>query len=433
MRISVIGLGYVGAVTAGCLARHGHSIVGVDVRPQHVEDFNAGFWPGMEPGLSDLLKAAKEKGLLSATLSCQEAVLSTDITLICVGTPATVAGSQDLSHVRQVLKEIAAALRKKSDKHAVVLRSAVLPGSTARLTSDLLIEQEASGFLKVFYYPEFMREGTAVEDFENPSLTVVGTRDGTRPPAELMSAIFGEKAVVLNWPTAELLKSACNAFHATKVAFANEIGRLGKRFQIDARMVMELLCQDTRLNMSPCYLRPGNPFGGACLPKDVRVLMHHGRQQGLYLPLIESLLLSNDQHRQTLLGAITESGHNEVVILGLSFKADTGDLRESAMVGVAQTLFGLGYTLRIYDPSLNLDAVSAGNKRVIDTQMPHLASVFCSDLAAAIGQQGLIVAAQKCAGIPELSRLVTQKHAILDLNGWPELKGLAAKYEGLCW
>ena len=434
MKISIFGLGYVGAVTAGCLARQGHSIVGVDVHPQKVELFNRGVPPIIEPGLDELLKEAQAKGLLRATQSCAEAINATEMSIVCVGTPSTAAGGLDLSYVRQVLKEINAALRKKKPQsHALVMRSTMLPGSTARLAGDLLVDLELGGLVKIFYFPEFLREGTAVADFDEPSLAVVGTRDGTAPPKEMMTGLFGEKTAVVNWPTAELVKYTCNAFHATKVAFANEIGRLGKQMQIDADTVMALLCQDTRLNLSPYYLRPGNPFGGSCLPKDVRALTHYGRHQGLHLPLIESLIPSNERHLQSLLGLVTESGQSEVVILGLAFKSNTDDLRESPMVNLAQTLLGRGHKLRIYDPALNLAALVGSNKRLIDAQMPHLASLLCPDLATAIGTQGLIVAAQKCVPLEELDKVVTAQHHILDVNGWRELQGLAGKYEGFCW
>jgi GDP-mannose 6-dehydrogenase len=278
-----------------------------------------------------------------------------------------------------------------------------------------------------------LREGTAVADFDNPSLAVVGTRDGSHPPTELMKVLFGEQGSVMNWQTAEMVKYACNAFHATKVAFANEVGRLGKELQIDAQKVMSLLCQDTKLNVSAYYLLPGNPFGGSCLPKDVRALAQLGRQRGLNLPLIENLLTSNERHLQSLLKLISESNQSEVVILGLSFKPNTDDLRESAMVEVAQTLPGRGFKLRIHDPQLNLSRIVGRNKRVIDEKMPHLTSLLHHDLAAAIGQQGLVVVAQKCASIADLAKCLTPRHQVLDVNGWPELRSLPVKYEGFCW
>ena len=433
MRISIFGLGYVGAVTAGCLARQGHSIVGVDVHPQKVEAFNDGVAPIVEPGLDDLLKAAKAKGHLRATASCEEAISETEVSLVCVGTPSKVGGAPDLSFVRNVTQQIGDALRRKMKEHTLVLRSTMLPGSTAQLAQDFLSDLTAVRLLRVYYHPEFMRESTAVADFDDPALAIVGARDGSAPPPELMRSLFGEKATVVDWPMAEMVKYACNYFHATKIAFANEIGRLGKQMNIDSRRVMELVCQDTKLNLSPTYLLPGNPFGGSCLPKDVRALAHHARQQGLNLPVLENLLASNERHLQSLLSLIAESGQGEVVILGLAFKAQTDDLRESAMLEVAQTLLGRGCKLRIYDPTLNLETLVGSNKRVIETKMPHLASLLCPDLKTAIGTEGLIVAAQKCAPLEELKKFVTAEHQVLDVNGWPELRELPAKYEGFCW
>jgi GDP-mannose 6-dehydrogenase len=355
------------------------------------------------------------------------------VSIVCVGTPSKVGGAPDLSFVRKVTQQVADALRKKIKEHTLVLRSTMLPGSTAQLAQDFLSDLTAVRLLRVYYYPEFMRESTAVADFGDPALAIVGTRDGSPPPRELMSGLFGEKAAVVDWPMAEMVKYACNLFHATKISFANEIGRLGKQMGIDSRRVMELLCQDTKLNLSPVYLRPGNPFGGSCLPKDVRALAHHARQHGLNLPMLENLLASNERHLQSLLSLIAESAQGEVVILGLAFKAQTDDLRESAMLEVAQTLLGRGCKLRIYDPTLNLEMLVGSNKRVIDAKMPHLASLLCPDLKTAIGAQGLIVAAQKCAAMEELRGLVTAEHQVLDVNGWPELRELPCRYEGFCW
>jgi GDP-mannose 6-dehydrogenase len=434
MNISIFGLGYVGAVTAGCLAKQGHTIIGVDVHPQKVDALNQGIPPIVEPSLEELLKDARVKGRLRATLSCDEAIAASDLSIVCVGTPSNVAGALDLTFVRRVSREIADALRAKRRRHALVLRSTMLPGSTAQLVEDAFADLVRDGSLGVFYFPEFLRESTAVKDFQQPSLTVVGTRDGGRPPAELMCALFHDgAAVVVDWQTAEMVKYACNAFHAAKMTFANEIGRVGKQVGVDARAVMELLCRDTRLNLSPLYLKPGNPFGGSCLPKDVRALTNHARVQGVTLPLLENILLSNERHLHSLLALIERAEQREVVILGLTFKANTDDLRESAMVEVAQGLLGRGYQLRIYDPALNLSALIGANKRVIDTKMPHLACLLKRDLAAAVGQCGLIVAAQQCATIADLKKCVTPQHHVLDVNGWPELRELPARYEGFCW
>ena len=432
MKISIFGLGYVGAVTAGCLAEQGHEVIGVDVQPQKVEDLNRGHAPIVEPGLEALLWQAAGKRLLRATSNNTEAIAGSDVSLICVGTPSKHNGEIDLSHVQQVTREITQELRNSKKRHALIFRSTMLPGSTGRLVSELLSDLVESGRVEVLYYPEFLREGTAVADFRDPSLAVVGTRDG-QPFSSELKTLLGGKSPVADWRTAELLKYACNAFHATKIAFANEIGRMGKEMQIDAQAVMKLLCQDARLNISPYYLRPGNPFGGSCLPKDVRALGHFGRQHGLSLPLIENLLVTNQQHLQALLSLIAERGHTEIVILGLSFKPDTDDLRESAMVEVAQNLLGHGYQVRIYDPQLNLARLVGSNKRLIDVRMPHLATLLHDDLGTALGKGGLVLAAQKCVTISELAKCVTPQHHVLDINGWPELCKLPSKYEGFCW
>lgn len=433
MKISIFGLGYVGAVTAGCLTEQGHEVIGVDVQKQKVEDLNRGQAPIVEPGLDALLYQAAGKRLLRATTNCGEAIAGSDVSLVCVGTPSKHNGEIDLKHVQQVAREIADELRKKSKKrHTLIFRSTMLPGSTESLVREFLMDLAESGALDVLYYPEFLREGTAVADFRDPSLAVVGTRDGA-PFRKELRALLGEKTSVTDWRTAELTKYACNAFHAAKIAFANEIGRLGKEAAVDAQTVMSLLCEDSRLNISPYYLRPGNPFGGSCLPKDVRALGHFGRQRGLSLPLIENLLLTNQHHLHSLLSLIAERGRKEIVILGLSFKANTDDLRESAMVEVAQNLLGHGYQVRIYDPQLNLARLVGSNKRLIDVRMPHLATLLHDGLDAALGERGLVLAAQKCVTVSELAKCVTSEHHVIDINGWADLRKLPCGYEGFCW
>jgi len=432
MNISIFGLGYVGAVTAGCLARQGHRITGVDVQPQKVANFNRGAPPIIEPELDRLFHDANAAGLLRASEDTAEAIASTEVSIVCVGTPSTVTGAIDLSGVRSVTAEIATALRSTAKRHSLIFRSTMIPGSTSAIVAAELADLESSGRVPVFYHPEFLREGTAVADFERPSLSVVGTRTGAAPEAGL-AGLFGAGATAVTWETAEMVKYACNAFHATKVAFANEIGRLGKELRIDSQAVMRLLCQDTRLNLSPYYLRPGNPFGGSCLPKDVRALIQLAREQAVSLPVLENILPSNERHLQALLQAITQGTEREVVILGLSFKPDTDDLRGSSMVEVARALLARDYQLRIYDPALNLAALVGANKRVIDAQMPHLAALLKPDLASAIGGRGVIVAAQPCATIAELANCVTAQHRVIDVNGWPGLKTLRARYEGFCW
>lgn len=431
MNLSVFGLGYVGAVTAGCLARRGHTVIGVDVSEHKVDLIARGESPIVEPGLPEAIREAHRSGKLTATRDCDEAIRSSEVSIVCVGTPSAPTGALDLSFVKNVTKEIAEAVRRKGRRHALVFRSTMLPGSTASLTQEF--QALEAGLIDVFYFPEFMREGTAVEDFEKPSLAAVGTRDGAQVPDALMTGLFGSDAEVVDWNTAEMLKYACNAFHAAKIVFANEVGRLGKQLNVDSRRVMGLLCRDTRLNISPYYLRPGNPFGGSCLPKDVRAVSHLARQVGLHLPLVESLGASNERHLQSLLGLVAELAPSEVIILGLSFKANTDDLRESSMVEVAQHLLGRGFAVRIYDPALNLAGLTGSNKRLIDARMPHLASLLKKDLKEAMGTRGLVLASQRCASIDELRASVSPEHAFLDVNGWPDLAKIGSPVHGFCW
>lgn len=433
MNISVFGLGYVGAVTAGCLSHRGHRVVGVDLEGPKVEAIRRGESPIIEPGLEDFIQEGVRTGRLTATASCQEAITSTELSLVCVGTPSLPSGALDLGYVQAVAADIAWAIRAKGRPHALVFRSTMLPGTTAQLVATHFKDLCESGGLEVYFFPEFMREGTAVADFEDPSLAVVGTERGQAPAPALLEALFGNQVEVCNWATAELIKYACNAFHATKVTFANEVGRLGKSLGVDARRIMGLVCRDTRLNLSPYYMRPGNPFGGSCLPKDLRALTHQGRLSALQLPLLESLLPSNERHLQSLLTQILELQKRDVVILGLAFKSQTDDLRESAMVEVAQTLLGRGYQVRIYDPALNLSALVGSNKRLIDARMPHLATLLKPDLASAVGNGGTVVVAQRCAAVSDLAPLLNPGHAILDVNGWPELSRLGVPYHGFCW
>ncbi len=432
MRISIFGLGYVGAVTGACLASHGHSVVGVDINQQKVEDFSLGHPSIIEPGMEILLATAKEKGLLKGTRDCCEAIRESEVSIVCVGTPSSASGALDLSYVRQVSEELAGAIRKKGTKHYLILRSTMLPGSTEKLVEVYFKDLVESALLEVYYFPEFLREGTAIKDFEKPALVVVGTSDGL-PPSPEMEPIFGLQVEVVKWCTAELIKYGCNAFHALKITFANEVGRLGKELGLDTLSVMRILCRDTKLNISSAYLRPGNPFGGSCLPKDVRALTDYARRNGVSMPVIENLISSNQQHLSLMLKLVESSGCREVVILGLSFKSNTDDLRESPMVEVAQILLGRGYEVRIFDPLLNVPALLGSNKRLIDVRMPHLASLLKQTLREAVGERGMIIASQPCVPLEELKELVSAEHQILDVNGWTELQVLPAQYHGFCW
>lgn len=433
MNISIFGLGYVGAVTAGCLTEAGHGVIGADVYPEKVDALNRGQSPIVEPELDALLAAACANGKLRATTSAEDAVTSTDASIICVGTPSLESGRLDLQYVRGVSAEIAEILKRTGKRHGLIFRSTMLPGSTRTMVEAFFGELIASGQVTVLYCPEFLREGTAVKDFRAPSLSVIGTTDSEACARPELEELLGRNPERLTWEGAELIKYACNYFHALKVAFANEIGRAGKVKGLDAAKVMEVVCKDTRLNISSYYMKPGNPFGGSCLPKDVSALAAFAREEGIVLPVLDSLIPSNGAHLDSLLALITRTGLRRVAILGLAFKNNTDDLRGSPMVAVAETLLARGYELSIYDPHLNIAELIGSNERLISRRMPHLAQLLKKSGTEAVKNADLILAAQKCVPLDELRTAVRAEQHIIDVNGWRELATLPARYEGFCW
>lgn len=433
MNVSIFGLGYVGAVTAGCLAELGHTIIGEDVQQVKVDAFNAGSSPIIEPELDGLLREASRAGRLRATTNASEAVAASDVSIICVGTPSLDSGRLNLDYVRKVSLQVAEAIRKKGKRHTVIMRSTMLPGSTRVMANEFFAELIVRGLTEIYYCPEFLREGTAVKDFREPSLRVLGTHDGNAPSTAEALELLGGDAELLAWEGAELIKYSCNYFHALKVGFANEIGRMAKFAGVDGARVMEVVCRDERLNISSYYMKPGNPFGGSCLPKDVSALSSLARMEGVNLPLLDNVLDSNAAHLDLLLKLIIGKGVRRVGLLGLAFKKDTDDLRGSPMVAVAETLLGRGYELSIYDPSLNLSRLIGRNEAEINRRMPHLASLLRETAEEVVAECDLLVASQKCVSVDELRAVVRTEQSVIDVNGWRELKTLPWKYEGVCW
>jgi GDP-mannose 6-dehydrogenase len=433
MRVSIFGLGYVGAVTAGCLTERGHRVTGVDVQPAKVDAFNSGISPIVEPELPDLLSRARRDGLLSATTDAAEAVRESEVSIVCVGTPSLASGRLNLDYVRKVAEQISAAIAAKGSRHGVIFRSTMLPGSTRGLVEEYLQPKRARGDTEIYYCPEFLREGTAVKDFREPSLCVVGTHDGSAPATSEALELLGEQAEVLAWEGAELIKYSCNYLHALKVGFANEIGRVSKFLGVDGARVMDVVCSDEKLNISPYYMKPGNPYGGSCLPKDVSALSSLARMEGINLPLLDNVRGSNEAHLDLLIKLITSKESRSVGLLGLAFKKDTDDLRGSPMVAVAETLLRPGSQLRIYDPSLNLSRLIGRNEAEINRRMPHLASLLRETAEEVVSESDIIVAAQKCVGVEVLRGIVKAEQCVIDVNGWRELEALAWRYEGLCW
>jgi GDP-mannose 6-dehydrogenase len=433
MNVSIFGLGYVGAVTAGCLTAHGHRIIGADVQEAKVRAFDAGLSPIIEPELDALLQDAKQDGRLSATTDAEKAVRESEVSIVCVGTPSLESGRLNLDYVRKVSQQIAAAVKAKGTTHTLIFRSTMLPGSTRSMVKDFLGDLVESGLLRVYYCPEFLREGTAVKDFREPSLVVIGTHDGHVPQSSEPIELLGRDPAVLAWEGAEMIKYSCNYFHALKVGFANEIGRMSKFLGVDGARVMDVVCRDTRLNISRYYMRPGNPFGGSCLPKDVSALSSFARMEGVSMPLLDNTLNTNQAHLDTLIKLITSKEKRKIGILGLAFKADTDDLRGSPMVAVAETLLGRGYELHVYDPQLNLSRLIGANEAEINRRMPHLAQLLRSSPVEVIERSEVIVASQKCARPDELATAARSDQFAIDVNGWNDLKMLPWKYEGTCW
>lgn len=433
MNISIFGLGYVGAVTAGCLTEKGHKVVGVDVQSSKVDAFNAGRSPIIEPELDALLERARSEALLDATTDVRRAIRETELSIVCVGTPSLASGRLSLDFVRKVTEQIRDALNAAEKCHTLIFRSTMLPGSTRQLVADFLKDLVEEGRLQVLYCPEFLREGTAVRDFRQPSLAVLGTQDGTAPNDMKLATLLGGNPEFLRWDEAEMIKYACNYFHAIKVGFANEIGRLSKGLGVDGARVMDVVCKDSKLNISSYYMRPGNPFGGSCLPKDVSALSSLARMEGVSLPLLDSTLASNSAHLDALIKQITQHDSRRVGLLGLSFKSDTDDLRGSPMVAVAETLLGRGYNLSIYDPQLNLSRLVGANEAEIQRRMPHLASLLRDTAGQVVAETDLIIASQACAKVEELLPHLRPDHRIIDVNGWPALKELPCHYQGVCW
>lgn len=433
MNISVFGLGYVGAVTAACLAQKGHRIIGVDLHAAKVAAFNQGISPIVEPGLDALLKSGSESRQITATLDAAEAVAQSEASIICVGTPSLPSGSLDLNFVLSVTTQIAQALSTLPKDHVIIFRSTMLPGSTRRIVREVLASLVQAGRLQIYYCPEFLREGTAVRDFDEPSLAVVGTEDGTSPVPVEISGLLGGKPELLRWEGAEMIKYSCNYFHALKVGFANEIGRLCKQLGEDGKRVMQVVCEDRKLNISSYYMRPGAPFGGSCLPKDVSALHAFVRQQGLTLPLLENTLATNAAHQQLFVQLIEGKQKRRIGFLGLAFKADTDDLRGSPLVAAAETLYGRGHAISIYDPQINLSRLIGSNEQQIQQRMPHLAQLMKATPNEVLQNSDVIVISQKCTTIDALLPDVRADHFVIDINGWEDLKSLPWQYDGICW
>lgn len=438
MRISVIGLGYVGAVSAACLARRGHAVVGVDVNPRKVDLVNDGQAPVLEPGLPEAIAEAKESGRLRATEDAVEAVRTTDVSLVCVGTPSGSQGSLSLAAIERVCADIGPALRSSARRHTVVIRSTILPGTSDQTIIPAL---ESSSGLKAgrdFGFavnPEYLREGSGVADFDNPEKTVIGELDAASgDPIAEMYGNFADRIFRVPIRVAETAKYVDNAFHALKVGFANEVGALSRHFGIDSHQLMDIFKSDRKLNISEAYLTPGFCFGGSCLPKDLRALVHTAHGSHVDVPILKSVLESNEAHFRRTYELLTANGRRRVGLLGLAFKPGTDELRESPFVDLAERLLGKGYDLRIYDPSIHLPSLTGTNRDYIEEHLPHLKELLAETAREVVEHAETCVVASRHA---EVGRALARAEGrlIVDLVRLPHAAELEriSEYHGVAW
>jgi GDP-mannose 6-dehydrogenase len=440
MRITVIGLGYVGAVSAGCLARRGHEIVGVDVNPLKVDAINNGEAPVMEPGLLEAISGAVQAGRLRATHDVAEAIRATELSLICVGTPSGPQGSLDLTALNRVCEGIGPVLRDIEHRHTVVVRSTVLPGTTEDLVIAAL--ERTSGLkagrdFGVAMNPEYLREGTAVADFDTPQKTVIGQLDdASGDPIVEMYGDMADQIFRVPIRVAEAAKYVDNAFHALKVGFANEVGALSVEFGIDSYQLMEIFKSDHKLNISEAYLTPGFSFGGSCLPKDLRALTHRAKSAHVEVPILDSVLRSNEAHFRRTYDLLTANGRRRIGLFGLAFKPNTDELRESPFVELAERLIGKGYDLRIYDPQIHLPSLTGANREYIEEHLPHLKQLLAESAHEVAEYAETCIVASKHDEVSRALEAVNGRgRMIIDLVRLPNAAALERKdeYHGVAW
>ena len=438
MKIAVFGLGYVGSVTSACLASLGHRVTGVDISEHKVADINAGRSPIVERDLPGLIEENVKAGRLTATTDATGGVKDADLILVCVGTPSRDDGSLDLAHAVHAAAQVGKALAAHPHQAVVVFRSTMLPGSVESVLVPAI--ESASGLtwgkdFGVCYNPEFLREGTAVADFFEAPYTILGVREEreAEPVAALYAKLPGDLHTV-DLRTAEMLKYVNNSFHALKVAFANEVGRLCQRESIDSHEVMRLVCMDTKLNLSPYYLRPGFAFGGSCLPKDLRAITHRARERNLDLPVLDAVLRSNDVHVQAAVAAVERQRKKKVGVLGLSFKAETDDLRESPIVRVVGTLVGKGYELLLHDNHVNVARLVGANRDFLEREIPYLERLFRTDAREVVQSSEVVVIANSHPAYREVATWLNGDQVVVDFVRLLEPRQVpGGRYVGLAW
>jgi GDP-mannose 6-dehydrogenase len=438
LSISIFGLGYVGSVTAACLAHMGHRVMGVDVNRAKVEMLDSGRSPIIEAGMSELVAETNKACRLHATTDANAAVVGSDVSFLCVGTPSLPSGKLDLSHVEHVASEVGTALKTKNSHHLVVLRSTVLPGTTESIVIPALEKssgRKAGVDFTVCYNPEFMREGSAIADFRQPPYTVLGAQSSAH--LALLRELYADVPAEIfetTIPAAELTKYVSNAFHALKVGFANEIGTLCKRMNVDTHTITQIFTSDTRLNISSAYLTPGFAFGGSCLPKDLRAITYRAKELDLRLPLLESIMSSNAEHVNRAVDAVLRTKKKKVAMLGLSFKAGTDDLRESPQVQLIKRLLGEGLQVQVWDQNVSLGHLAGSNRQYIEDVIPHIGSLLSTDFNKVVKSGEVVIVGTRLEDDNQLSGQLLSHQIVIDLvNLERSHRPRAVAYEGICW
>jgi GDP-mannose 6-dehydrogenase len=436
VKISVFGLGYVGTVSAACLASEGHEVIGVDPQPLKVALINSGKSPIIERDIGPIVEQQVGCGRLTATSDVAAAVRA-DLYLICVGTPSRANGDIELQYVRRVCEQIGSALRNHQGAPVIVMRSTLLPGTMRDVVIPTLEAQSgkrAGVEFGVCINPEFLREGTAVHDYHHPPKTVIGELN--RASGDLLARLYSGMTgpmVRTDIETAEMVKYADNAWHALKVGFANEIGNFCKSMNIDAHRAMDIFCQDTKLNLSSCYLKPGFAFGGSCLPKDLRALLYRAKSNDLELPILGAILPSNELQIERGVQAVIAQGRKKVGILGFSFKAGTDDLRESPMVELVERLIGKGFDLRIFDRNVSIASIHGANRDYILNHIPHISRLMVADIDEVLAHAGTIVVGNAAPEFRDVPRRLSESQTLIDFVRVTDSRSVSGIYEGVCW
>lgn len=437
MKLSIFGLGYVGCVSAACFAKEGHTVIGADVNPNKVEIINHGKSPIIETGIGDLISEVVKSNHLSATTDSAEAVQSSEVSLVCVGTPSNPNGSLDLRYVTRVCEEIGGALKSKGDRHVIVIRSTMLPGTIENTVTPTLEEHSGKRAGKDFgvcINPEFLREGTSLKDFYAPPFTLIGADDpDTVDAVRQLYLTIAAPVFVTSVKTAEMIKYVSNCFHALKVGFANEIGNICKALNIDSHEVMNIFCQDTKLNLSAYYLKPGFAFGGSCLPKDLRAINYRAKQLDVEAPVLSSILPSNRLQIERAVEMVLRTGKKRIGVLGFSFKAGTDDLRESPMVALIETLIGKGLQLVIYDRDVSLARLFGANKEYIEREIPHISQLMRGSVEEVLANSEVIIIGNKAEEFRVLVAQLRSDQIIIDLVRLFDGRVSDSAYCGICW